>query len=46
MYTYTLYDCEGFFVTQVIANSPEEALSLLGVSSDIAVFDNAGEQIH
>lgn len=40
MYKYSLYDEEGYFVTEVIAESPEEAVMLLGVESDIEIVVN------
>jgi hypothetical protein len=38
MSTFALYDEEGFFVTEVLADTPEEAIDLLGVEPDIEVF--------
>lgn len=37
MSTFTLYDEKGYFVTQVVADSPEEAILLLGVEPDIEI---------
>lgn len=37
MYKYSLYDEQGYFVTEVITESIEEAVVLLGVEPDIDV---------
>ncbi len=38
MSKFSLYDEEGFFVTEVIADTVEEAIELLGVEPGIEVF--------
>jgi hypothetical protein len=37
MKTFTLYDEEGYFVSQVTADTVEEAIALLGVDPNIDV---------